>query len=192
MSYDQQQQPQRLETMSMISSMPSTSMLCEQAQSVPQQMLEHDASKMLNSTDDRLSPNIFLNLNFDNSSAMDSNVNALKFEWTSFNPHIVTSTAPSIMSPVPSNKQHSSYMSHSPTYEFLNVDHFNIDHFKNECILTLDHNLLSSVGDSSGLMSGPESRNLDLQSFSLHDTKELLDLEKPININVTNLDTDKY
>jgi hypothetical protein len=77
----------------------------------------------------------------------------------------------------------------SPSYEFLNVDHFNIDHFKNECIMTLDHNLLNSVGD----MGGPEARNMDLQSFSLNDDpKELLDLEKPININVTSLDGDKY
>lgn len=84
-------------------------------------------------------------------------------------------------------------MSTSPTYEFLNVDHFNIDNFKNECILNLDHNLLNSV-DSSSLMNGPESRNMDLQSFSMHDdTKELLDLEKPININVTDLDaSEKY
>lgn len=171
-------------------------MHCEQAQSVPQQMLDNETSKLLNVTDDRLSPNLFLNLNFDNTSALDSNVNSLKFEWTSFNPNIVATTAPSIMSPVPGSKQHTSYMSVSPTYEFLNVDHFNInmDNFKNECILNLDHNLLNSVGDSSGLISEPE-RNMDLENFSLNDeTKELLDLEKPININVTNLDNsvEKY
>lgn len=188
---------QRNEIISMSSSMPSTSLLCEQAQSVPQQMMDHEAAKLLNITDDRLSPNLFLNLNFDNSSALDSNVNSLKFEWSSFNPNIVTTTAPSVMSPVPAgNKQQTSYMTASPTYEFLNVDHFNIniDNFKNECILNLDHSLLNSVGDSSGLMSGPE-RNMDLQNFSLNDdTKELLDLEKPININVTNLDSsvEKY
>lgn len=166
--------------------MPSTSMLCEQAQSVPQQMMDHEASKLLNVNDERLSPNLFLNLNFDNSNAMDSNVNSLKFEWSSFNPNVVPTTAPSLMSPVPGNKHQNSYMSASPTYEFLSVDHFNIDNFKSECILNLDHNLLNSVGDSSVLMGGPESS--DLQSFSLSDdTKELLDLEKPININVTNL-----
>lgn len=168
-------------------------MICEQAQAVPQQILDHESSKMLNVGDDRLSPNIFLNLNFDNTSAMDSNVNSLKFEWSSFNPNVVANIAPSIMSPVHGHKQQNSYMSASPTYEFLNVDHFNIDNFKNECILTLDHNLMNSVHDPSGLMGGPESRNLDLHSFSLNDdTKELLDLEKPININVTNLDNDKY
>lgn len=174
-------------------SMPSTSMHCEHAQSVPQQMMDHETSKLLNIGDDRLSPNLFLNLNFDNTSALDSNVNSLKFEWSSFNPNVGTTAAPSIMSPVPGCKQQTSYMSTSPTYEFLNVDHFNIDNFKNECILNLDHNLLNSV-DSSSLMNGPESRNMDLQSFSMHDdTKELLDLEKPININVTDLDaSEKY
>ena len=182
----------RHETMVMNSPMPSTSILCDQTQAVPQHNQMHEPSKLLNVSDDRLSPNIFLNLNFDNTSTMDSNVNSLKFEWSSFNPNVTTTTAPSIMSPV-NKQQMSSYMSASPTYEFLNVDHhFNIDNFKNECILTLDHNLLSSVGDS-GLMSSAECQSLDLQHYSLHDDhKELLDLEKPININVTNLENEKY
>lgn len=157
-------------------------------------MIDHESSKLIHMPDDRLSPNLFLNLNFDNTSTLDSNVNSLKFEWSSFNPN-VTSTAPSIMSPVHGCKQQTSYMSSSPTYEFLNVDHFNIDNFKNECILNLDQNLMSSVGDSTCLgLNGPESRNMDLQSFSLSETKELLDLEKPININVTDLDSqnEKY
>lgn len=168
-------------------------MHCEQAQSVPQQMIDHESSKLIQMPDDRLSPNLFLNLNFDNTSTLDSNVNSLKFEWSSFNP-TVAATAPSNMSPIPGCNKQTSYMSSSPTYEFLNVDHFNIDNFKNECILNLDQNLMSSVGDSSGLINGPECRNMDLQSFSMSETKELLDLEKPININVTNLDSqsDKY
>lgn len=150
-------------------------------------MIDHENSKMMNNVnDDRLSPNLFLNLNFDNSNAMDTNVNALKFEWSSFNPNVGNTTAPSMLSPCPGNKQHHTYMSPSPTYEFLNVDHFNIDNFKNECILNLDHNLL--VGDNSGLMGGSDGRSMELQNFSLSDTKELLDLEKPININVTSLD----
>jgi predicted extracellular nuclease len=184
---------QRQETLSMNSPMPSTSMLCDQVQAVPQHIQMQEPSKLLNVADDRLSPNIFLNLNFDNTSTLDSNVNSLKFEWSSFNPNVTTTTAPSIMSPVPSNKQQMSYMGGSPTYEFLNVDHhFNIDNFKNECILTLDHNLLNSVGDT-GLMSSAECQSLDLQQYSLNDDpKELLDLEKPININVTNLDNEKY
>ena len=182
---------QRLENCAMNSPMPSTSMICEQAQSVPQQMMDHhEHSKLLNNThDDRLSPNLFLNLNFDNSNAMDSNVNSLKFEWSNFNPNVVATTTPSMLLS-PGHKQQLSYMSSSPTYEFLNVDHFNIDNFKNECILNLDHNLMSSVGDSSGpSFSLTESRNIDLQSFSLNDeTKELLDLEKPINISIASLE----
>lgn len=167
---------------------------CEQHQAVPQQQPHHqhlmndnDASKLL-SPDDRLSPNLFLN--FENSGALDSNVNSLKFEWSNFNPSIIN-TVPSLnisMSPVPNNKiSSSSSFIPSPSYEFLNVDQFNIDNFKNECILNLDHNLLNSVSDASAsLMSSPmPSRSLDLNTFSLvDDTKELLDLEKPININI--------
>lgn len=178
---------QRHTDMSMSSNLPSTSMICEHA--VPQQHLCHDS---VNISDDRLSPNLFLNLNFDHSNTLDSNVNSLKFEW-SFNPNLPSTSTPSILSPVSSShcKQQSSYMPGSPSYEFLNVDHF--DNFKNECILTLDNNLLSSVGDGSSLMGGPEARSMDLQSFSLNDDhKELLDLEKPININVASLDADKY
>lgn len=182
--------------------MPSTSkemslIECEQPQAVPQQqpqhlqslMNENDASKLL-SSDDRLSPNLFLN--FDNSGGLDSNVNSLKFEWSNFNPNMINSV-PSLnisMSPVPinSHKQMSSSSSYisSPTYEFLNVDQFNMDNFKNECILNLDHNLLNSVHDSTTSLSPMPSRSIDLNSFSLvDDTKELLDLEKPININIS-------
>lgn len=183
--------------------MPSTSkslLECEQPQSVPQQhhhhqtslMNDHEASKLLNS-EDRLSPNLFLNLNFDNSGAIESNVNSLKFEWSNFNPTIntVPSTTMS-MSPIPISSNinkisTNSYIS-SPTYEFLNIDQqFNMDNFKNECILNLDHNLLNSVSDStSSLIASPlqAGRSIELHSFSLDETKELLDLEKPININI--------
>lgn len=180
--------------------MPSTSkdmslVECEQPQAVPQQQPQHhvslinenDTSKLL-SSDDRLSPNLFLN--FENSGGLDSNVNSLKFEWSNFNPNMINSV-PSLnisMSPINSNKMSSSSSSFisSPTYEFLNVDQFNIDNFKNETFLNLDHNLLNSVNDSSSLMTSPmPSRSIDLNSFSLvDDTKQLLDLEKPININI--------
>jgi len=182
---------------------------CEQPQSVPQQQLQidHESSKLLShsTSDDRLSPNLFLNLNFETSSALDANVNALKFEWSNF-PNLMNTSAttvPSNMSISPvshsnhNNNMHSiknSFIS-SPTYEFLNVDQFNIDNFKNECILNLDHNLLNSVTDATALISSPmaqSNRNMDLHGFSLNDTlsetKELLDLEKPININIS----DKY
>lgn len=156
----------------------SSTMLCDTQSTVPQQsILELDTSKLLHleSNDERLSPNLFLNLNFDHTNTMDSN--NLKFEWSSsFNP---TTSSASILSPLPSKQQtsSSSFASNSPTYEF--IDHFNIDNFKNECILNLDQNFV-------------DTRNMDLQSFSMHDTKELLDLEKPININVNSLDNDKY
>ncbi|CRK89512.1 CLUMA_CG003239, isoform A [Clunio marinus] len=188
-SYEQQ----RTQQMTLNSPVSSTNLIFERNQSVPQQVIDHEPSNILNVTDDRLSPNIFLNLNFDSANPMDSNVNSLKFEWTNFNPSIVTTAVPSIMSPVSHSKQQISYVSTSPTYEFLNVDNFNIDNFKNECIMSLDHTLLNSVGDPSGLMNDSENRNIDMQDFSLSDdTKELLDLEKPININVTNLDTEKF
>ncbi|KAL7030694.1 hypothetical protein ACKWTF_006754 [Chironomus riparius] len=182
---------------------------CEQPQSVPQQQpqMDHESSKLLShsTSDDRLSPNLFLNLNFETSNALDTNVNALKFEWSNF-PNLMNSTITSVpsnlsISPVShsnhNNNMHSnknSFVS-SPTYEFLNVDQFNIDNFKNECILNLDHNLLNSVNDASSLISSPMAqshRSMDLHGFSLSDTlsetKELLDLEKPININIS----DKY
>jgi hypothetical protein len=151
---------------------------------------DQETSKLLNSniSDDRLSPNLFLNLNFENTNTLDSNVNALKFEWSNFNPTIITPTTsvPSMsMSPVGHGKN--SFIS-SPTYEFLNVDQFNIDNFKNECILNLDHNLLNSVSDSALISSPMPTRSLDLHGFSLSDDKELLDLEKPINIHLS----DKY
>jgi hypothetical protein len=184
--------------------MPTTSaslLDSEPLQSVPQQqhqnhhnhlISDHEATKLLSSEEARLSPNLFLNLNFDNSSssALDPNA-ALKFEWSNFNPTMTALPSSTIsMSPVPiSSNIHSNKISStptssfisSPTYEFLNVDQFNMDNFKNECILNLDHNLLNSVSDaSSSLMP---TRSIDLNSFSLDDTKELLDLEKPININ---------
>jgi hypothetical protein len=170
--------------------------LTEPLQSVPQQpvlthnlmhqnhLQDHDAGKLLNTPDERLSPNLFLNLNFENAAHLDSNINSLKFEWTNFNPNnMLANTGPSSLSlsPVPNNK-----ISHvsSPSYEFLNVDQFSMDNFKNECILNLDHNLLNSVSDTSSLISSPmPNRSLDLHGFSISDdTKELLDLEKPINI----------
>jgi hypothetical protein len=179
-------------------------MMHDEPQSVPQQqqqqqhnhhqqnmMNDQESSKLLHTPDDRLSPNLFLNLNFENANTLDTNVNSLKFEWSSFNPSLISSSSstvvPSNLSLSPNNKNYVS----SPTYEFLNVDQFNMDNFKNECILNLDHNLLNSVNDTStSLISNTmPNRSIDLHGFSLgDDTKELLDLEKPININIS----DKY
>lgn len=180
--------------MLMSSSMPSSSSTshtnCEQ--SVPQQqhqqsIIESDSINHLNATststtEDRISPNIFLNLNFDNTS-MDQN--SLKFEWSTFNPNIPPTTVPSTMSF--KYQQSNSYISTSPTYEFLNVDHFNIDSFKNECMLSLDQTILNSVNDGQALSTD------NMTNFTMEDDgKDLLDLEKPININIGNLESEKY
>jgi hypothetical protein len=175
--------------------LPSTSTSNCTEQSVPQQqstihqnqqqIMEADSTKLLHTSDDRLSPNIFLNLNFDNT--IDHNVNNLKFEWSTFNPNIpvTTNSVPSMMNMKYQNMN--SCMSTSPTYEFLNIDHFNIDSFKNECILSLDQNIMSSVNDSQVITTD------NMHNFTMDEEgKDLLDLEKPININVTNLETEKY
>lgn len=175
---------------------PSTSTSnCEQ--SVPQQsnhqnqqqIMEADSTKLLHTTsDDRLSPNIFLNLNFDNTID-HNNVNNLKFEWSTFNPNVpvTTNSVPSMMNNMKYQNMNSCSMSTSPTYEFLNIDHFNIDSFKNECILSLDQNIMSSVNDSQVITTD------NMHNFTMDDEgKDLLDLEKPININVTSLEAEKY
>lgn len=135
----------------------------------------------------RLSPNLFLNLNFDNTSSLDTNTNNLKFEWSTFNPNSSALTA------VSSVDTPTSASDKSPTYEFLNVDNFNIDSFKNECILNLDQNLLNNVSDHHLLGSSNDkhtSIDLELQNFSLHHDS----LEKPINININvdELQPDKF
>lgn len=153
-------------------------------------------TRLLNISPGRLSPNLFLNLNFDNGNTLD-NSNALKFEWTNFNPNPVFNK----QNPGMNNLHHLENTSPSLPYEFLNGDHFNIENFRNECILNLDQNLLSHV-DSGDQMSrliteklevmGNEDKlaiNMDLQNYS---KSELLDLEKPININVINLSNEKY
>lgn len=76
--------------------------------------------------------------------------------------------------------------------KFLGVDHFNnMDGFKGDCILNMDH-LDKTIAESNVLLSeAPE--DLDLrESFVLHDSMEksmqLVDLEKPIlNINLESL-----
>jgi hypothetical protein len=156
----------------------------------PSQGMENE--KLLNLSPSRLSPNLFLNLNFDNTSPLDTNPNNLKFEW-SFNSNTVQAIVP----------ETPSCIQKSPSYEFLNVDNFNIDSFKSECILNLDHNLLNHVNDGQNLLIG-NSRNLltddkqnsidlELHNFSLQ-KGELLDLEKPININISvdELQGDKF
>lgn len=142
----------------------------------------------------RLSPNLFLNLNFDNTNSLDTNTNNLKFEWSTFNPNNSLTAVPSSVVDTPTSASDK-----SPTYEFLSVDNFNIDSFKNECILNLDQNLLNTVNDHH-LLGHPNDKHtsldLELQNFTLHHdshkTGDLLDLGKPLNINVDELKPDKY
>ena len=151
-------------------------------------------TRLLNLSPARLSPNLFLNLNFDHGNVMDNSVNALKFEWTNFNPNPgFNKHNPSI-----NNLHHLDNTSPSLPYEFLNGDHF--ENFRTECILNMDQNLLNHVDSGDQMMSRQvclEDKlvNMDLQNYSLHDSKssDLLDLEKPImNINVENLSNEKY
>lgn len=121
----------------------------------------------------RLSPNLFLNLNFDH---MGLDRNQLSLEWATFNP---TASSSSIIT-TPSHRHNSLHVSHqqhlintsdsvnslhclnlenSSSYDdmkFLNVDHFNIEHFKTECILNVDQTILDEK----------QSVNIDLQNFS--------------------------
>lgn len=109
--------------------------------------------------------------------------------------------------------------------KFLNVDHFNMDSFKSESLFSLDHTLLTASDHQSHHQSQPSQTQhpldigcqhgekahlgLDLHNFNLNDPtghdpdkadkspSELLDLEKPINININvesldQLDDDKY
>lgn len=162
----------------------------------PHQTPMDSDTRLLNLSPVRLSPNLFLNLNFDHGNTMD-NSNALKFEWTNFNPNPVFNK----QNPSMNNLHHlDNTSSPSLPYEFLNGDHFNIENFRNECILNLDQNLLNHVDSGDQMMSRQMCQedklaiNMDLQNYSMQDSKssELLDLEKPININVINLSNEKY
>uniref|UniRef100_A0A336LM97 CSON003332 protein n=1 Tax=Culicoides sonorensis TaxID=179676 RepID=A0A336LM97_CULSO len=166
---------------------------------------------------DRLSPNLFLNLNFDPTSGFEHNcltnqscnsLNALTFEWTTTSPSSQTTTT------FLSNSRH--HLSHytkiptpPPTSLMLSHDENSptdspydayVDQFS---ILNLDQSILCSSSSHGIAINDVEKGvshclNLDnLQSFALSDdTKhnELIDLEKPININISldNLHDDKY
>ncbi|XP_058442727.1 homeobox ARX homolog alr-1 [Malaya genurostris] len=106
--------------------------------------------------------------------------------------------------------------------KFLNVDQFNMDNFKSESLFNLDQTLLSPSDHHAALHATLHSSSfqtsischhdekshlsLDLNNFSLNDNgpeksnkspSELLDLEKPINININvegidQLDDEKF
>lgn len=85
--------------------------------------------------------------------------------------------------------------------KFLNVDHFNMDTFKGDCLLNMDQSMILDdkiIGTVPNNMLGEEhSEELDMHSaFAMHNdpmdgkTSPLLDLEKPImNITVESLPT---
>ncbi|XP_062536661.1 homeobox protein orthopedia-like [Armigeres subalbatus] len=202
----------------------------------------------------RISPNLFLNLNFDQINPVDGRGGNLTFEWNCFpttstqsrqnsafscnitdmNGSICNQSHGSTISPSGSGLPSSSintglqYMnisslanssppSSSSVYDdemkFLNVDHFNMDSFKNESLFSIDHSLLatsdhhqshnhsqpSQTDHTLGINCQQEGKNhlgLELHNFNLNDPTahdadnvdksptELLDLEKRININI--------
>lgn len=81
--------------------------------------------------------------------------------------------------------------------KFFNVDHFNMETFKTDCILNMDQAIIldnKTMGESSGVLLEEPSEELeDIQStFSIDDSMKksmpLLDLEKPIiNIDIETL-----
>lgn len=181
--------------------------------------------------DGRISPNLFLNLNFDH---MGLERNHLSLEWTNFNPlpptTMSTPTSRCVTSSASSSSNigglssisHCLNLENSSSYDdmkFLNVDHFNMENFKTECILNLDHSDLHQFSlphqhqhttDSSTSLTTNLDSQMDHQIVDhLHNhhlihhpcdkeqnspCDELIDIEKPIlNINIESLnDDDKF
>jgi hypothetical protein len=207
----------------------------------------------------RLSPNLFLNLNFDQMNTSSEHLdhrgisgpmNNLTFEWSNFNPlssvpSLLTSspaasttctiTAPShspsslLLSSTSSKAKITSYIPHlnnledelstqisassyshhsnhhvaTPYDDEMKFLNFNLDSFKNECILNLEQSILDQETADSIDVGGTSHGLADLQTYedlqsmktSSSASNQLLDLEKPINIqiNVGNLDEEvKY
>ncbi|XP_063704018.1 homeobox protein aristaless-like [Culicoides brevitarsis] len=198
---------------------PSTNLLGESSEQQPSTdcgVSDMDNMRLFSVTHaspDRLSPNLFLNLNFDPSSSFDHNclssssqscsnpLNALTFEWSTTT--TTTGSSPqhhaflggnrNLYAKIPTPPPSSGIHEHdSPTTYDAYVDQFSI--------LNLDQSIL---GGSSGAiaiqdMEKGQCLNLDsLQSFALSDDakhNELIDLEKPINININldSLNDDKF
>lgn len=78
--------------------------------------------------------------------------------------------------------------------KFLNVDQFNMDSFKSDCVLNMDQSMMlddKSMGVSSGFLGEPPD-DLDIHSsFSINDSMDksspLMDLEKPV-MNICSLE----
>lgn len=142
----------------------------------------------IHSHEQRLSPNIFLNLNFDSVAEQS---NGLTFEWSTGGVGNSCSSnqqqqirneqyPPKILTPPPSAVL-SSTDPHSTTYDdmrYLNVDHFSI--------LNLDQSILGAypVDDVDKI-----NHCLDIHQYSLADdnrnNQDILELERPLNINIS-------
>lgn len=91
-----------------------------------------------------------------------------------------------------------SSMSSYDDIKFFNVDHFNMESFKSDCILNMDQAIIldnKTIGESSVLLEEPSEELEDIRStFAIDDSMKksmpLLDLEKPIiNIDIGTLTT---
>lgn len=191
--------------------MSPTAILNEQSM---QHTLDPDSKITLgNLSPGRLSPNLFLGINLD-SIGMDRNT--LAMEWSSFTPSSSLSRSTQNVSDASTNGclHLDSSASSYDDCKYLNIDQFNMEHFKAECILNLDQSMLGEntkqqqqqqqlhdMQNETTLqldqLQHHSLASLDLQSFSLHEMEKsslLLDLEKPImNITVQHMpDDDKY
>lgn len=155
----------------------------------------------------RLSPNLFLGINLDHIGV---DRNTLALEWSSFTP---STSGGGPMSQSSSNNclnlDDTAPASPFDECKYLNVDQFNMENFKTECILNLDQSMLDDPKrmlehqdhEQQYQLTTHHTMDLDLQDYSLHDTSNeykstsLTELDKPImNItireNVSN--NDKY
>ena len=172
----------------------------------------------------RLTPNLFLGINLENIGGDRNNIT---LEWSNFSsspgpPQHLQSSSQQLQSyatsTMPTTSASRSSMIHSSNLldpsqclnldnstssyddiKFLNVDQFNMDSFKTDCILNMDHAIILDDKTMNGGHSGAGAvmldphGDLDIHStLSLHDSIDksspLMDLEKPImNINLDNL-----
>lgn len=193
----------------------------ESSNSELQQHQDIDSTDVFNdrpTTEQRLSPNLFLNLNFENSAASDQNpssiANSLTFEWSTGSLNVPNGS--DVQQQQQQQHQHqqrsaqyqhraptpppsailNSTDSQTPPYDdmrYLNVDHFSI--------LNLDQSILGTYPTGGGLSLVEETDKinqcLDIHQFSLVDDgrgQDLLELERPVNININlaNLNQEKY
>lgn len=188
---------------------------CSESNSELPQSTELDTSQMFDSNhhqSQRLSPNLFLNLNFDNNSLISDpssnpTQNGLTFEWTTNTTGTAPNTTTTYTRILPSPPPPSSILSESSAQvtSYDDIRYLNVDHFS---ILNLDQSILGSpssnaLQDIDKLNNSHHNNhhnhhqhhhhhclNVDMQQFSLNvtdmneKTNELLDLEKPISVNV--------